>query len=114
MFENFNIWNCFAKMLDSMLLVLIPVRVLAVRKTQWRKWMVFVPSFIAVSIILYGVDMVFKPVKFIITLILQTTVGMFYAHIFFRGRFHLKLILQCTCVCCTILFHYINTAHLFF
>jgi len=106
-FENFDIWNCFGKMIDALLLAYIPMRVFSVRKPERRPWAVFALAFVVMSMILYSVDMVFKPVDFFITLVLHITLGMLYACSFYSGRFYLKMIVQSACVCCTMLIHFV-------
>lgn|GEM_PF-2812358 len=107
MFKNFDIWMCISKMLDALLLAYVPARVLYVRKPAWNKWLVFSWSLLIIFIVLYGIEMVFYPVDFLYTLILQFAIAMLYACCFFRGKFYLKLILQSTSMCCTMLIHFV-------
>ena len=105
MFENFNIWMCFNKMLDALLLAFIPWKIFGVRNS-WDRYAVLVLPFLVMFIVLYSVEMLLYPVNFMLTLAVHIVMGMTYAHLFLQGRFHLKLILQCACTCCTMLFHF--------
>ena len=108
----FEIWNCFGKIIDSILLVCIPTCIFPEKKIIRHKWRLFALSSFAISMILYGIDMFFKPVELFLTLILYITVGLLYVCFFFQGRFYLKMIVQSTTVCCTMLMHFIVVASL--
>jgi len=107
MFRNFDLWECLAKTIDSFILVYIPYRVFPMRHASCNRRRVFLLSFLAVSAIIYGVHMFFRPAPFLYILLLQLVVAMVYAHFFYQGRFFLKMIVQNACVCCCMLLHFI-------
>ena len=107
MFENFDFAHCITRVMDSFLLVYIPFRVFPMRKTTYNKWVCFSLAFLVAAVLLYGIDLIFYPVRLIITLFISISVGMLYACIFYKGQFYLKLIVQSSCLCCTMLSHFI-------
>ena len=114
MLDNFDIWNFIVKVVDSFLLTYIPYRIFPARAFVKNRHVAFLLSFFVASVIIYGIDMVFKPVDFLYTLALCITVGIVYVQLFYQGRLYLKMIVQCACVCCTMVAHFATVTTLTF
>ena len=106
MFEHFDLWNLFCKLADSFLLTYIPYRIFPKRNEKHGLNLLLIP-FIIISAVLYGVEFAFGSVNFLFFLALYIASGMIYACLFFYGRVYLKIIIQCTCVCCMMFSHII-------
>lgn len=81
MFENFNIWMCFNKMLDALLLAFIPWKIFGVRNS-WDRYAVLVLPFLVMFIVLYSVEMLLYPVNFIFNHLTYRCLRQLYRYVF--------------------------------
>lgn len=104
----FNFWNFLSKVIDIMMLMYPPYRILRMRKSIRNPKVWFLGFAVIMSLAAYGSDFFFYRVPLWVTVILMLILGLFYTCVFYEGVFYVKAVLISTCVSVCMLVHLIS------